>query len=95
MDIDKFVEKNYDEYEEMEQVFSSPTTKIRYIVISPELDAYLKDDTWRKNYSVLINPYQPPANLEMITNVSGMDLVKIIKFNLPCICGVYGDEKHK
>ena len=97
MDIEKFKEKNVGSYMELDSLLKMKGSDIRYIVVSNELSAFLIDKvdavgSWLWNEKVMIpNPYQASGRMDFILN---NHVVHTIRFNTPCICGIYKDEKH-
>lgn len=94
MYIEKFKEKNMEALEELESVLS--ISKIRYMVISPELSVYLMEGEpsggiWMYDKKVVIpNPYQRAGRLDIVME-NGL---YSIDFMLPCVCGIYDNENH-
>lgn len=99
MDIEKFKEKNVGSYMELDSLLKMKDSDIRYIVVSNELTPYLIDKvdvvnggSWLWNGKIMIpNPYQASGRMDFILNNG---VVYTIRFNMPCICGIYKDEKH-
>jgi hypothetical protein len=89
MDIEKFNEKNRESLEEMENIISM--SKVKYIGISTELDVYLGKKKLPIDGEIHINPYMPSSRMYIFLD-SGK--VYPIDFTIPCICGIYPDEKH-
>jgi hypothetical protein len=95
MDIEKFKEKNEEALEELESVLN--ISKVRYMVISPELSVYLMEGEpkggvwiWKEKLIVIPNPYQRAGRLDIVME-NGL---YSIDFMIPCVCGIYENEKH-
>ncbi len=87
--INKFVSKNEEPIEGIKSVLYN--TKVRYAVVSTELNGIMGDLGILGKVTKLINPYIPPNQLDII--VEGR-IIHNVKFNMPCVCGIYGDEVH-
>lgn len=100
MDIEKFKEKNKEPYIELDNFLKVSKDNIRYIVCTMELGAYITENNddvltsgmWLWNGRPMIpNPYQPPKRLDFILKDN---TVHTIEFSVPCLCGIYENEKH-
>jgi hypothetical protein len=96
MDLDKFIEKNGGGIFKMETLLKN--YPIRYIVISTELQDYFTESyLWTifkrtgNKIPVITNYYFPSSEMNLI---STEDQVYTIKFDVPCLCGIYSDEEH-
>ena len=89
MDINKFITKNEEPIEGVKSVLYN--TKVRYVVVSVELDPYISVLNILGKVTKLINPYMSSNQLDII--VEGR-VIHNVRFMLPCVCGIYGDEKH-
>jgi hypothetical protein len=87
MDIERFKEENKDKLEEMENVLS--ISKVRYITVSSEMVHYL--DGMLEGKVILINHYMASNRIDIVMK---SDSVYPIRFFIPCICGIYPNEKH-
>ena len=97
MNKDKFIEKNGKAYLALEYVKNKG---IRYAVTSIELATLVSDDSVENlvighhtldGKLLLVNTYHPVNKIDFILKDNN---VFVIEFELPCICGRYGDEKH-
>ena len=100
MDIEKFKEKNKEPYVELDSFLELSKDNIRYIVCTMELGGYITENDddvltsgmWLWNDRPMIpNPYQSPKRLDFILKDN---TVHTIGFFVPCVCGIYEDEKH-
>ena len=89
MSEDKFVIKNETNIEEMKSILHN--NKVRYIVTSIELNTMLDGMNIVSKLTKLINPYMPANQVDII--IDG-NIVHTVRFDIPCICGIYDDEKH-
>jgi len=92
-DINKFREKNEDVFKEFDYFMGHG---IEYIVISTELENYagLLYYEKYKGVPIIVNPYFPSGRMDLISNKT-MGLFSTLRFDVPCVCGVYSDEDHK
>ena len=96
--IKKFFDKNVKAFAELDKLIFEGDD-IRKIIISIELKVYLEDSpdyevvsehlTRYKKRHVIVDPYSPAGTMRFIRKDS-----EHIKFEVPCVCGIYKDEKH-
>ena len=94
----KFEEKNEENIEKLNAFIDENKDKIRLVIASSEmfqalLDYYgaediLNDMLKYRGKRVIKDAYQPSGN------VGFMMYEPIIKFDVPCLCGVYAGEQH-
>ena len=101
----KFLNKNKNNFEKLNQFININRNNIRLILASPEMCEYLKssndcENIIHKGYPefthikykgifVIEIPLKFPINV-----INFILKNNDIKFNIPCICGIYKDEKH-
>ena len=97
--MEKFIEKNKESLERLNTFIANEKKNIRLIITSIEVYAYLEkmadseplyNDTSIKYKGVRIisEVYYPPKKLTFV--MKGMNEIDL---NIPCMCGIYSDEK--
>ena len=94
----KFKEKNAENIEKLNIFIDENKEKIRLIIASSEmfqalLDYYEAEDILNdmlkyRGKRVIKDAYQPSWYVGFMMNEP------VIKFNVPCLCGIYQDEPH-
>lgn len=95
---EKFIKRNTSNFQKFQKYVFNNSNNIFRIVVSPEMFEYLKyfssiekiNDNMLKynNIPIIIESYAQTDAIYFILKDN-----KII-FDLPCICGIYKDEKH-
>lgn len=96
---EEFIKRNISNFKNFQKYVFNNSNNIFRIVVSPEMFKYLKffdfiikiDDNLLKynNISIIIEPFAQTDAIYFILKDN-----KIL-FNLPCVCGLYKDEKHQ
>ncbi len=96
--LKKFAEKNKDKINEMLQYIEDNKTNIRLIIASSELFYYL---TSIEGFNELNDEMLKYGKIRIlrdsyhVTNiVSFVMKSNHIRFDVPCICGIFSDERH-
>jgi hypothetical protein len=95
---EKFLDKNSEIIVKFDEIMSDDD--VRGVVVCPDMFHFIRylpltkidpnnDDflTYMKK-RVIVEPYQPAGIVRFIRKSDSL------KFNVPCVCGVYGDEPH-
>lgn len=96
--MEKFKIKNAENIEKLNEFIDKNINNIHMILASPEMYEWLKlfddcdirtkDVIYFKGKNVKIIDYFPSGGINFVFKNA------YIKFELPCICGFYKDEKH-
>jgi len=96
--IKKFFDKNVKALNELDNLISDGND-IRKIIISIELNVYLEtlpdyevvheELTRYKMRHIIVDPYSPAGTVRIVRKDC-----ESVKFEVPCVCGIYKDEKH-
>jgi hypothetical protein len=105
---DKFIKRNTKHMDELTSLVSEHGKNIRCLIVSSEMvhlgeyfELYpnmfeprdIHDHVfWEisgKKLVVLINPYQPADVISVVLKDDNK-----VKFDVPCVCGIYSDEPH-
>lgn len=91
--MENFLQKNEKQLEELFQYVENNRDKILNIYTSPELFEYIKSSQHMLNSTFngirIVRDEWATAN-----KVRFVMKEHFIKFNLPCMCGIYDDEIH-
>lgn len=92
-DINKFIEKNKNVYNEFRYFIDKG---IEYIVISSELSNFSMgfNEGMDIQIPIIVNPYFPSGRMDLISKDYKMGYYRL-KFDVPCVCGLYSDESIK
>jgi hypothetical protein len=104
----KYIERNQKSFDELVQFIEDNKDDVRLGLVSPEMGAYLilfdlyDEEEYTGNidgvlictindkpFRFVIDPYLPASIVQFV-----MKGENTIKFDVPCVCGIYGDEKH-
>lgn len=96
--MDKFKIKNLENINKLNEFIDNNINNIHLILASPEMYEYLKlfDDCDVKTEDIISFKGKYVKRIDYLVS-SGINFVfkdSYIKFELPCICGLYNDEKH-
>jgi len=105
---EKFIKRNQEIFDDMMTYFKDNYDKIRLILVSPEIGIYLtlfgiySEEEYQevmdrmiittiddKSIRFIIDPYMAADKVQFV-----MKGKNEIRFDVPCICGIYSDEKH-
>lgn len=97
--MSKFLEKNKSNLEELNKIIDDNFDNIRRIITSTEIFCFLLDgglinpvanDTIGKykNITIISDPYYLSKEINFVFKDKGIIL------DVPCVCGIYSDEKH-
>lgn len=108
---EKFIQRNQKHVDGLLSKVKEHGKNIRCLMVSSEMvmlgeffDEVVMDDHNREMYNpaiwtvggnkliVMVNPYMPSDVIQLVLRD---DEDNKIKFDVPCVCGIYSDEEHK
>jgi hypothetical protein len=103
---EKFIKRNQEHFDKLVKLVDEHGDNIRCLIISSEMSALGElfeefNFDYKEPYDlafgeingkklvILVNPYAPASLIQVVFKGDNE-----ISFDIPCVCGIYSDEKH-